>query len=77
MKSRNLRKPGLPVMSKPFSWDISTGNTITRNVQNKALYIVPDWYCTGQVTLYEKKTGRVGIYRWKELSRLLSGETAE
>lgn len=48
-----------------------------RNVQNKALYIVPDWYCTGQVTLYEKKTGRVGIYRWKELSRLLSGESAE
>jgi UDP-2,3-diacylglucosamine hydrolase len=47
-----------------------------RNPKNRALYILPAWYSTGQVTLYESESERVGIYGWKELTRLLSAESA-
>ena len=41
---------------------------IYRNPESKALYILPDWYGTQKVTVYDQKAKKVTFLHWQEIS---------
>ena len=38
------------------------------NHDSKALYLLPDWFSTQKVTIYNRATGQVRFLRWEELA---------
>ena len=41
---------------------------IYRNPESKVLYILPDWYSTRKVTIYDQKAKKATFLHWQEIS---------
>ena len=42
---------------------------IYRNPEAKALYVLPGWYQTKQITLYDMESEHVNSLHWRDMSR--------
>jgi UDP-2,3-diacylglucosamine pyrophosphatase LpxH len=41
---------------------------IYRNSDSKALYILPDWFSTQKVTVFDQKSKKTTVLHWKQIS---------